>query len=134
MGEGLAVGVLHRRLIQRQRLRFELPKVADKVRLDTPLNHSAVAFGFLAVDAGAAAALCGTNGWSIGALIFEYLHDLFARSAIRVALVVHTPLKGCVSTLGAEHFAQAWPFVSVVSPQAVSARATMTSDLVWNSA
>ena len=49
VGEGLAVGVLHWRLIQSQRLRFELPKVADKVRLDTPLNHSAVAFGFLAV-------------------------------------------------------------------------------------
>ena len=51
--------------------RFELPKIADKVRLDTPLNHSAVAFGFLAVDAGAATALCGTNGWSIGDTYFR---------------------------------------------------------------
>ena len=73
VGEGLAVGVLHWRLIQSQRLRFELPKVADKVRLDTPLNHSAVAFGFLAVDAGAATALCGTNGWSIGDTYFRVL-------------------------------------------------------------
>src|SRR5262249_29416562 len=53
------------------RLRFELPKVADKAWLDTPLNQSAVAFGFLAVNAGAAAALCGTNSGSIANLSFR---------------------------------------------------------------
>ena len=45
--------------------RFELPKIADKVRLDTPLNHSAAAFSFLIVDAIATAALCATDGGSV---------------------------------------------------------------------
>jgi hypothetical protein len=58
------------RLIQSPRLsrRFELPKVADKVRLDTAFNHSAAAFGFLVVDAVAAMALCGSRSGSVVSL------------------------------------------------------------------
>src|SRR5215467_14825973 len=53
------------------RRKFELPKVADKVRLDTPLNHSAAAFSFLVVDAIAAAALCAADSGSIANLRFR---------------------------------------------------------------
>src|SRR5262249_49907682 len=51
--------------------KFEFPKVADKVRLDTPLNHSAAAFDFLEVDAIAAAALCAADSGSIANLGFR---------------------------------------------------------------
>jgi heme A synthase len=51
--------------------KFELPKVADKVRLDTPLNHSAAAFSFLVVDAIAAAALCAPDSGSVANLGFR---------------------------------------------------------------
>jgi hypothetical protein len=56
--------------------KFELPKVADKVRLDTPLNHSAAAFSFLVIDAIAAAALCAADSGSVANFGFRVFgHD-----------------------------------------------------------
>jgi len=57
-----------------------LPKVADKIGLDTALNHNAVAFGFLAVNAVAAAALCATDSASIANLSFRvFCHGRLTR-------------------------------------------------------